>query len=121
MFHPLTKGLLANSARAGPNAMDIAPSDGPLFLVQLNPCWALPRDDGRIFAAVDGLMAELKGLAAEKGLLHRYIFTNYADQKAKVMASYGEESLKRMQAVSEKYDPEGLFQRGVPGGFKLVE
>jgi len=36
------------------------------------------------------------------------------------MAGYGEESLERMKGVSKKYDPEGVFQRGVPGGFKLV-
>jgi len=26
-----------------------------------------------------------------------------------------------LKAVSKKYDPEGIFQKGVPGGFKLSD
>ena len=118
-FHPLTRSLLANSAKAGGNAMDIPPSDGPLFVVLINQCWTQAQDDGRIFAAVEALVAEFRRLAGEKGLLHRYVFTNYAYQRDNVMAGYGERSLARLRAASQKYDPEGMFQRGVPGGFKL--
>ncbi|KAK3940776.1 hypothetical protein QBC46DRAFT_287403 [Diplogelasinospora grovesii] len=121
-FHPLTKALLINSAKAGGNAMDIPPSDGPLFVILINPCWTLPQDDSRIFAAVEALVAGFRRLADEKGLLHRYIFTNYAYYKDDVMAGYGEESLERLRATSKKYDPRGMFQTtGVPGGFKLYK
>ena len=119
-FHPVTKALLENSRKAGGNAMDIAPLDGPLFVVLINPCWTLPQDDSRIFKAVGDLVVGFRELAAGRGLLHRYIFTNYAYHEDDVMAGYGEESLERMKGVSKKYDPEGVFQRGVPGGFKLV-
>ncbi|KAK4221707.1 bifunctional solanapyrone synthase [Podospora fimiseda] len=119
-FHPLTKGLLEASEKAGGNAMDIPPSDGPLFVILINPQWALSQDDSRIFGAVERMMGGFKQLAAEKGLLHRYLFTNYADKADDVMVGYGKESLERLKATSAKYDPEGVFQKGVPGGFKLV-
>lgn len=119
-FHPLTKSLLEASAKAGGNAMNIPPSDGPLFVVLINPIWKQATDDNRIFAAIDSFVAELRRLATEKGLLHRYIFTNYAYWKDNVLAGYGEESLERMKGVSRKYDPDGMFQVGVPGGFKLL-
>ena len=99
--------------------MDISPSDGPLFVVLINPCWSLSQDDSRILGAIEGLMADYRRLATEKGLLHRYIFANYGYYKDEVMAGYGKESLERLRAVSSKYDPEGVFQKGVPGGFKL--
>lgn len=118
-FHPLTKALLEASQRAGGNAMDIPPSDGPLFVVLINPAWKLAEDDARIFAHVEGLVAELRSLARDKGLLHRYIFTNYGYAKDDVVAGYGEESVSKFWAASKKYDPEGLFQSAVPGGFKL--
>ncbi|KAK4120958.1 FAD-binding domain-containing protein [Parathielavia appendiculata] len=118
-FHPLTKALLANSARAGGNAMNIPPSDGPLFIILINPCWTQPRDDSRIFAAVEAMLAEFRRLAREKELLHRYIFTNYAYHKDDVLAGYGEESLARLRVVRRTYDPEGLFQTCVSGAFKL--
>ncbi|SPQ23618.1 c707416b-dcfe-49b6-ad34-7f99f2c61f99 [Thermothielavioides terrestris] len=119
VYHPLTKALLENSAKAGGNAMDIPPADGPLFVVMLRPTWTRAEDDERIFAAVEALVETLKRLAAERGLLHRYIFTNYGYPKHNVMAGYGDRSLARLAATSEKYDPEGIFQKGVPGGFKL--
>ena len=35
------------------------------------------------------------------------------------IAGYGEENVEILQKVSRKYDPEGVFQRLVSGGFKL--
>jgi hypothetical protein len=35
------------------------------------------------------------------------------------LSGYGEKNLEHMRKVSEKYDPEGVFQTMVPGGFKL--
>lgn len=118
-FHPLTKALLEKSEQSGGNAMNIPPSDGPLFVVLINPVWKLAEDDMRIFAEVDGLIRNLRSLAEEQGFLHRYIFTNYGYSKDNVIAGYGAESLSKLHATSKKYDPEGVFQQAVPGGFKL--
>lgn len=118
-FHPITKALLEHSQKAGGNMMNIQPSDGPLFVVLINPVWKLAEDDAHISTEVDGLVKGLRNLAREKGLLHRYIFTNYGFSKDDVMAGYGEESVSRLRAASQKYDPEGVFQTAVPGGFKL--
>lgn len=35
------------------------------------------------------------------------------------LASYGPESVKKMKAAAKKYDPFGVFQKLVPGGFKI--
>lgn len=48
-----------------------------------------------------------------------YRYMNYADASQDVLASYGDENVQKMHAVSSKYDPEGIFQKRVPGGFKL--
>lgn len=118
-FHSLTKALLKASEEAGGNAMNIPLSDGPLFIVLINPIWKQASDDEHIFSEVGGLVTELRELAREKGLLHRYIFTNYGFSKDDVIAGYGEESVSRLREASKKYDPEGVFQKSVPGGFKL--
>jgi hypothetical protein len=120
-YFPLTKALLENSKLAGGNAKDIDPADGPLFIVFINPTWNSADDDERIHAAIHDLLVKFKQVAGEKHLLHRYIFTNYAYQKEDVFASYGEESLKKLKVVSKKYDPKAIFQKAVPGGFKLSE
>lgn len=115
----MTKALLESSEKAGSNAKAILPSDGPLFIVLINPIWTLPEDDKRIFSAVENLVAGFRELASKKGLLHRYIFPNYAYQKDDIISGYGEESVSKLGETSKKYDPLGLFQKGVPGGFKI--
>ncbi|KAL2150094.1 hypothetical protein VTH82DRAFT_7770 [Thermothelomyces myriococcoides] len=116
---PLTKAHLQHSVEAGGNAMDILPSDGPLLILLINPSWTRPEDDNRVFAAVESLLANMRQLAAKRGCLHRYIYANYGYHKDDIMAGYGEKSLERLREVSRKYDPDGMFQRGIAGGFKL--
>jgi len=50
----------------------------------------------------------------------RYIYTNYAADFQDPMTGYGLRSLAFMREVSRKYDPQGIFQKQVPGGFKLL-
>lgn len=118
-YFPLTKGLLTNSRDAGGNAKDIDPADGPLFIILINPTWNSAADDARIHSAVEDLLAKFRETASAKNLLHRYIFTNYAYEKDSPLVGYGEASLQRLKETSNKYDPEGIFQTAVPGGFKL--
>ncbi|KAI1205458.1 FAD-binding domain-containing protein [Annulohypoxylon truncatum] len=118
-FHPLTKAMLDSSARAEGNAIAIPPSDGPLFIVLVNPGWDLPEDDSKVYTIVGNFVADLRKLATDKELLHRYIFMNYAYQMDDPIMGYGEESVHKLKETSKKYDPEGIFQKGVPGGFKL--
>jgi len=120
-YFPLTKDLLENSKLSGGNAMNIDPDDGPLMIVFLYNTWASEADDERIHTFITNSLKQFRQAASEKGLLHRYIFTNYAYQTEDVLAGYGEESLERMKEVSKKYDPEGIFQKAVPGGFKLFK
>jgi hypothetical protein len=119
-FQPLAKSLLEHSAAAGGNATGLTSSDGPLFVVLLNPVWALAADDNRITSGVTNLLAEFRRLASEKGLLHPYIFTNYAYKTEDVFKGYGEASVAQLKEVSKKFDPEGIFQKGVPGGWKVA-
>ncbi|KAF2114939.1 hypothetical protein BDV96DRAFT_600098 [Lophiotrema nucula] len=118
-YFPLTKALLESSKAAGGNAMDIDPSDGPLFVILLNPTWGSPVDDVRIHQGIEELLVKFKTVANEKGLLHRYLFTNYAYKTEAALAGYGEGSLERLRKTSEEYDPDGIFQKAVPGGFKV--
>ncbi|ESZ95415.1 hypothetical protein SBOR_4210 [Sclerotinia borealis F-4128] len=118
-FQPLAKSLLEHSALEGGNSTGLTPSDGPLFVVLLNPVWASAADDERMTSGVTKLLAEFRRLASEKDLLHPYIFTNYAYKTDDVFKGYGEESVAKLKEASTKWDPEGIFQKGVPGGWKV--
>lgn len=50
---------------------------------------------------------------------HEYIYLDYADELQDPLGSYGPENVAKMRAASAKYDPMGVFQSMVPGGFKI--
>ena len=64
---------------------------------------------------------ELERYTRDAGAYVRYRYLNYADASQDVVARYGTENVRRMQAVSRAYDPDGVFQIRVPGGFKIPE
>ena len=53
------------------------------------------------------------------GLLHDFVYLNYANQAQNPIATYGRENVAGLKKAAERYDPRGVFQRQVPGGFKL--
>ena len=64
-------------------------------------------------------MTLLEACAEAKGLLLKFQYLNYAAPFQAPLEAYGEDNLRFLRAVSEKYDPKGVFQKRVPGGFKL--
>ena len=46
-------------------------------------------------------------------------YLNYCHGTQDPLRSYGEESLRKMREAAAKYDPAGIFQTRVPGGFKI--
>lgn len=64
-------------------------------------------------------VAEIEAYAESLGAGIEFRYGNYCDGSQDPFATYGEENLKHMKEVSEKYDPRGLFQSRVPGGFKV--
>jgi FAD/FMN-containing dehydrogenase len=66
-------------------------------------------------------VAELDGVARSVGGDYPYVYLNYAAGNQNPLRSYGAENLEFMQRVAEKYDPLGVFQEQVPGGFKVTK
>lgn len=58
-------------------------------------------------------------LAEEEGVRNKYLYLNFAAWFQDPLASYGQEQMKKLKTVARKYDPEGLFQKHLVGGFKV--
>jgi len=54
------------------------------------------------------------------GVWNEFIYLNYAAPWQKPITSYGQANKNFLQSVSKEYDPNSLFQKAVPGGFKLA-
>jgi hypothetical protein len=66
------------------------------------------------------LIEVVEELTQEEGVYHPYKYLNFAAWFQDPLGSYGKEQKKILKAVSRKYDPTGVFQKQVPGGFKLL-
>jgi len=65
------------------------------------------------------LISGIQKFAEEKGTAVDYLYLNYADKDQDPLSGYGQEKVEFMKAVAEKYDPEGVYQNLMPGGFKI--
>jgi hypothetical protein len=71
--------------------------------------------------AARNIVGQANATAWARGLGHRYIYQNYASLEQKVFLGYGPDSYDKLNDVSAKYDPSGVFQKLQPGYFKLKE
>ncbi|KAJ5635607.1 FAD-binding domain-containing protein [Penicillium longicatenatum] len=75
--------------------------------------------DRHVDLAARKLIMDIEAATKEAGVYRPYKYYNYAGAGQAVIDGYGNESKGNLQAVSKKYDPQGLFQKGLPGGFKI--
>ena len=118
-FQPLPTGLLQASEAQGGNSLGLSSKDGPLVIVRLLAHWENADDDHTIILAGSRLITIVNAVAQAQGQASSFRFMNYAYQGEDVIEGYGFEAVENLRAASKKYDPEGFFQTGVPGGFKL--
>jgi hypothetical protein len=105
--------------RNGGNAKGIGGGKRPLLFLNFAPVWALKSDDEAVLTACHNFITRSEDMARQRGLLHPYLYMNYASQWQDPIAGYGAENKARLLDISKKYDPEGVFQKLHPGYFKL--
>jgi hypothetical protein len=108
--HPVTNGN---------NSLGLEPGRRDQVLTVLTAAYTFAEDDENVQTGMERIIATLEGILQERGLYMPYKYLNYADKSQDPIASYGDEIVARLQATSKKYDPQGVFQKQVPGGFKL--
>ena len=94
-------------------------TDEPLVIVSFTVNWAECRDDEFVKTTTRHTIEQIDAVTAANKSGHRYRYLNYCAEWQKPFEGYGEENLRFLRRVSRTYDPEGLFQRGCVGGFKL--
>jgi hypothetical protein len=118
-LQPYPLSLLQKSEENGGNSLGLKPSDGPLVSILLLSYWKNKTDDDTVIKFKKTVLEQIKAVASENGTLIPYVYMNYAFNHQDPIASYGVANKTKLQEVSKEYDPEGIFQTSVPGGFKL--
>lgn len=81
--------------------------------------WVSKDDDDLINGIAKSILDYGNQLGDELGVSEPYIFLNYGANDQPVIQGYGRDNVDKLLAVSRKYDPTGVFQKQVPGGFKV--
>ena len=113
--------LPAWSRKGDPNplGLDDSPADEPLVIVSFTVNWDEAQNDAIVKDLIKRTVTNIEKVAKDRGTGHRYRYLNYCAEWQSPFQGYGAENLECMRHVSKKYDPDGLFQKGCPGGFKL--
>ncbi|KAF9875889.1 hypothetical protein CkaCkLH20_06821 [Colletotrichum karsti] len=106
--------------RRGGNPSGLAGQKEAVCFLNILVQWRDSLDDGAAFAAQKRTEDRINAAAAERGLYVPYKYTNYASIFQDPYAGYGESNKQRLRDVAAMYDPEGVFQKLEPGGFKIM-
>lgn len=118
-LQPYPVSLLEQSGTAGGNSLGLKSTDGPLVSVLLLAYWKNRSDDDTVVDFMKETLEKMGQDAASREKLVPFVYMNYAWTHQDPISSYGAENKRKLQQASKKYDPEGLFQKACPGGFKL--
>ena len=83
--------------------------------------WTGAEQDDLFEAQGKWLNDEVQAYAASIGADNPFIYLDYADKTQDPLASYGADNVALLRAAAEKYDPDGVFQTLLPGGFKISD
>jgi hypothetical protein len=86
----------------------------------VNTGWWFADDDELVHAAARDLWSDIRDATTAQDTSLPYLFMNDASWEQDVISSYGQSNVGKMKEVQAFYDPESVFQKLVPGGFKLV-
>ncbi|TGO62425.1 hypothetical protein BOTNAR_0114g00240 [Botryotinia narcissicola] len=120
LFQPIPLMVSEQSVARGGNIMGVDRSKDILTLFLVYVTWLEASDDEKFTDAAYATVDEINAVAGNLGVTNPFIYLNYAGQKQNPLVGYGEENIKKMRALSRKYDPQATFQILVKGVFKIL-
>ncbi|KAI1390253.1 FAD-binding domain-containing protein [Hypoxylon trugodes] len=120
VFQPLLASWQHHSVVRGGNMLGLENlSDDCVILVVGNEVGTAELSDNVSAPVLKEMFDDIKSYAKSVDKHVDYLYLNYCDGSQNPMGSYGEENIKKMREASAKYDPTGVFQERVPGGYKI--
>lgn len=120
-YQPQPSIMNTKAAANGGNSLGLDASDGNIFNVLLTATWDNAADDAAVNKQGQLLFSKAEAKAKELGVSNPYLYLNYAAPWQDPISGYGAANKASLQAASKKYDPAQVFQKNVPGGFKLFK
>ena len=116
-FQPIVPAIISKSPFLQSVIPTLSDPVQTVVIAQLTGTWKHDEDTADLEPVATKLIADIEIAAKKKRKETGFIYLNFAHAGQKV---FGEgERLETLKALSKQYDPNGIFQKLVPGGFKL--
>ncbi|KAL8854847.1 MAG: hypothetical protein Q9221_000353 [Calogaya cf. arnoldii] len=109
---------ISNSMRIT-NLSEMVTENNPPSGLNYGVSYSNAADDELVYSTTRSYFEKVEQYTRSTGQHEPFIYMNYALPTQKVIESYGNVNGHFLRTVSRKYDPKQVFQRLVPGGFKL--
>ena len=90
-----------------------------LIVMMLAPRWNDAEYDETMRDAIIEWVTAVNQATKQMGAFNPFLYLNYAGDFEDPLGGYGAASVEFMKRVAKKYDPDGVFQELMPGGFKI--
>jgi hypothetical protein len=119
VFQPFPTVFAAQGDARGGNVLglDRIADDAVLLLFTTSLHHAAQRDAAA--ATTKRIYQDMEREAARRGMLYDWKYLNYAHPTQNPLASYGPRNVAKIKAAAVRYDPKGVFQTRLPGGYKI--
>ncbi|KAJ0418374.1 hypothetical protein BJY00DRAFT_287992 [Aspergillus carlsbadensis] len=117
-FQPMPVLFGTSGQQNGGNIIGLE-NNGDKIVLLFEAFWERTTDDELFETLADDLIHDLEGYAQSLEQDSDFLYLNYADGWQDPISGYGADNIEQLRAAADKYDPEGVFQTQVPGGFKI--
>ena len=116
-LQPISASAVIAGGLRGGNALGLTTVNQTWF--HMDVAWLFAKDDANALRVSQSIIDDIEYATKAQDSYLPYIFMNDANEKQDVIAHYGQANARKLKAVQAKYDPKCVFQRLVPGGFKI--
>jgi hypothetical protein len=120
VFQTLPKVYAERSAAAGGNMMGIERHEHDGLSLLAVVMTKTQEQEAIAYPKVRAWIQHVEeyGASVDGGILP-WKYLNYSDKSQDPLRGYGEANVQKMRDVAAKYDPDQVFQKLCPGGFKI--
>lgn len=120
VLQPLLKSWAQHSVDRGGNILGLECLPGDcIIMVATVETESLETLNGAGAPAIKAMFDDIEAYATSLEKNVDFLYLNYAGGGQNPFQTYGEENIRKMKEASAKYDPTGVFQERVPGGYKI--
>ncbi|CCF35632.1 6-hydroxy-D-nicotine oxidase [Colletotrichum higginsianum] len=118
-FQAMPTLLFRHSVDKGGNALGMDREGGDAILFQMQHMVRSADAEREAWTQLVSMRRELKDYYVAEGIDVEWEYLGYADGAQDPLSTYGPKNIQLLRDVAAKYDPEQVFQKRVPGGFKI--